>query len=714
MTAVVSAGLTPVLASAQAVVDPQAENDKNLPATVEADEISGHPDREINLERNVEVTRGGMVVNADRATYRVIDDEVEASGNITMRRDGNCYTGDELKLQLETGKGYVLHPTYRMARNNAQGEAERIDFESEERATITNGTYSTCKGTDPDWYLKSDTLRLDTGRDIGTASKTIVYFKGVPILGTPAISFPLSSARKSGVLPPSFGTTSNGGLEITVPYYFNIAPNRDLTLYPNLISRRGLQVGATGRYLSERYSGTTTAEVLLDDQRTNDNRYAIASTHVHSLAPRFTMSWNLNAASDDDYPSDFPRTITTAKQRLLLRDLNFGYSGTFWNAGVRMSNYQVLQDPAAPITRPYDRLPQMSLQAGRQDVAGFDWAADAELTRFDHPDEGRVRGERFVLNPRVSYPIVRPGYFITPRLSFHLTRYALDNPAADTPTTLTRALPTLSVDSGMVFERQTRLFGEQMTQTLEPRLFYVKTPYRNQSAFPNFDTAEADLSFAQLFSENRFVGHDRVSAANQLTAGLVSRYIEPSGSERIRLALGQRFHFSDKRAMLDTAANETRSDMLLSAAGRLTNTITAETNLQYSADLGTVNRANIGMRWQPAPKRVLNLQYRRDLFNNLKQFDVSAQWPISYRWYGVGRVNYSPPDRKIVEGLVGLEYKADCWVFRIVGQRIPTAVERATTAYFFQLELTGLTRLGSNPLDALRSSVPGYQIVNQP
>jgi LPS-assembly protein len=707
MAAAIAAAFTPSFALAQT-------GEEALPATIQAERISGRPDQEIALERNVEVTRGAVTIHADRAVYRVVEDEVEASGDIELRREGGEYTGDALRLRLGSGVGYLLNPTYRIERNNAQGKAVRVDFESKQRATITEGTYSTCEGPDPDWYLKSDTLTLDRARDVGTASKTLVYFKGVPILGTPAISFPLSDARKSGMLPPTVGTTSNGGFEITVPYYFNIAPNRDLTLYPHFISRGGLQLGATGRYLNERYSGETKVEVLPQDRRTGTSRHAISSTHTHSLAPRLGMSWNLNAASDNDYPSDFPRTITAASQRLLLRDLNFNYAETYWNASARMSNYQVLQDPAAPIARPYDRLPQVGLHAGRQDVRGFDWTVDSELTRFWHPDATMVRGERLVVNPRISYPVIRPGYFITPKLSFHLTRYALENTAPGQPDSITRGLPTLSIDSGMVFERDTQLFGQALTQTLEPHLLYVRTPYRDQRLFPNFDTSEADLNFAQLFSENRFVGHDRISEANQLTAALVSRYIEPSGAERIRAAIGQRFYFTDQRVTLGAAPSRQNSDVLIAASGRLTAGITAEASMQYDEDLRTLNRANFGARWQPGPKRVWNLQYRRDLANNLKQVDVSTQWPIADRWYGVGRINYSLPDDKVVEGLAGLEYKADCWVFRVVAQRIPTAVERATTAYFFQLELNGLTRLGSNPLDALSSSIPGYQLVNQP
>jgi len=687
-------------------------DEKDMPASISAEQMSGRPDREIMLERDVEIIRGPTTVNADRAIYRIVEDEVEASGNIRMRRFGDTYTGDELKLKIEASEGYVLNPTYRLERNNAQGKADRIDFEGEDQATVHDGTYSTCEGPDPDWYVKSGKLDLDNARDEGIAHRTLVYFKGVPILAAPAMSFPLSDARKTGVLPPTVGTTSRGGLEVTIPYYFNIAPNRDLTLYPKIFARRGLQLGAEARYLGESYFGETRVEALPGDRQTNTDRYAISSTHTQILAPGLTYTWNINSASDDDYPTDFSRTITAAKQRLLLRDTALSYWTSLWQASARLSNYQVLQDLAAPIARPYDRLPQISFHAGRQDVNGFDWDVDSELTHFWHPT--LLRGERFFLNPRIAYPIIKPGYFITPKLALHASKYRLDSRTPVATNDLSRTLPTLSLDSGLVFEREAPFFGTVMTQTLEPRLFYVYTPYRDQSAFPNFDTAEADLSFAQLFSENRFIGNDRISDANQVTAAVISRYIEPTGAERMRFALGQRFYFTEQRVTLGGARNESRSDLLLSAYGLLTRGLSVEGNVQYSQTLDSMSRANYGIRWQPAPKRVLNLQYRHARVNNLKQVDVSGQWPLSQRWYGVARVNYSLPDNKVAEGLLGVEYKADCWVFRLVGQRTPTAAGQTNSAIFFQLELNGLTRLGSNPLDAIRANIPGYQLVNQP
>ncbi len=712
LTAVVAAAALPNYVLAQKVPSPSKLADRDSPSDISAERMTGRPDRDLQLDDKVEVLRGSTKITSDSAKFRVVEDEVEASGHVRMTRNGDVYNGDELKLNMDAGKGFVTNPTYRLDRTKGQGHAERINFEAEDRATVIEGTYSTCEGTNPDWYLKSSKLRLDTGRDLGVSASSVVYFKGVPILAAPEMSFPLSDARESGVLPPTIGTTNRGGLEVTVPYYFNIAPNRDLTLYPKLIAQRGLQLGVDARYLDPFYSGETKLEFLPQDRLTHTNRYALASVHTQTLTPGLTLNWNINAASDNAYPTDFSNTLTSASQRLLIRDLNLTYGNSFGTFMARTSKYQVLQDFAAPIAQPYDRLPQLTFSALRQDVAGFDFSFDSDFTRFTHPT--LQRGDRLFAVPRLSYPIIRPGYFITPKVSLNATRYKLDDVVAGADASPSRVAPTASIDSGMIFERPATFFGNAVTQTLEPRLFYVRTPYRNQDRLPNFDSSLADLSFTQIFSENRFVGNDRISDANQITAAITSRFLESDGAERARVAFGQRYYLAKPRVSLGAPQEDSRSDVLLSASGRITNAFYAETNMQYSQTLHRLNRANYAIRYQPAPLKVLNLQYRLDLPNNLEKFvDVSGQWPIARRWYGVGRIDYSLKTRKVAEGLLGLEYKADCWVFRAVAQRIPTATQKATTALFFQLELNGLSKLGSNPIDALRRNVPGYQNVNQ-
>lgn len=719
-------------AQAQAALRPaRGVDDPNAPTVIEAERVTGRPDRQVTLERNAEVTRAKTRMTADTACYNIVDDVVKAEGNVKMWRFGDRYQGDALQLQLDSGQGWFLHPAYHLAENNAQGKAARIDFINTDEAVVTDGTYSTCEGPNPDWYLKSSTMRLDQGRDFGTAGKTIIYFKDVPILGTPAMSFSLSGARRSGWLPPSVGFGSKGSGEVMLPYYFNIAPNRDLTLFPRMIFRRGLLMGATGRYMGETglgaYAGQTTAELMLHDRVTNTDRWLVKSLHSQALGPGWSYGWNLNGASDNEYPADFSQSVANSAERQLLREIRSDYSRQYWSLSARVQNYQVLQDPAAAtnpgltVPRPYDRLPQINFHTGRYDIAGFDWSLDAEATRFWHPD--LIRGNRAVAQGQVSYPIVRPSYFITPKLMFNAAKYDLDNNSNVTTTvgtqtrtldsagsTLTRAIPTFSLDSGMVFERDTSLFGRAVTQTLEPRLFYVRTPYKDQSAFPNFDSAEAGFSFAQMFTENRFVGNDRIADADQATVAITSRYLEASGAERLRLAVGQRFYFGNQRVQLDPNAvlNQSHSDALLAASGRVSETWAFDSAVQYNATAHSVFSANYGMQWQPGEKKVINAEYRyvRESFKNV---DVSSQWPLSTRWYGVGRVSYSVLDKKVVESLIGLEYKADCWVFRMGAQRFVTAALTTSTPIFFQLELNGLSRLGlGNPLESFNKSIPGY------
>ncbi len=749
----------PVFAIAQdkAQARPARTDEKKEPTTIQAEQMSGRPDREVFLDGNVDIVRGQTHINSDKATLYQEENLVEGNGNVRMVRYGDRYTGDKLKYNVDTGEGWLLNPKYKLLRSNAQGKGTRADFESSDRATIKDGTYSTCEGANPDWYLQSDELKLDNGTDTGITSKSIVYFKDVPILGVPMMSFPLSEGRKSGFLAPTMGTSSTGGFELSLPYYFNLAPNHDLTLYPRIITKRGFQLGADVRYLDDNFFGETKFEILPNDRLTGTNRYAISSTHTQKLATDFTLSWNINKVSDNTYFSDINghvdglanamsglnnSALAPNAQRLMSREIDFGYATGNWSANARVTNYQVLQDPAylppnpyqvdKLIAIPYERLPQLSFKTWGSGSSGLAWGIDAEFTRFWLSDSNLQlncdikglssgmcadRGDRLVLKPQISYSVIRPGYFITPKLSLHMTNYQIENPIdSSRPSSLNRALPTFSVDTGMVFERETTIFGKNTTQTLEPRLFYVYTPYRDQSQFPIFDTANPGFGYAQLFSENRFIGSDRISDANQLTAALISRYIDPSGAERMRFAIGQRFYFQNQRVYLDTASSQTRSDLLLSASGQLSPTWRIDGALQYSQNLHQASSANFGVQWKPGHNQIFNASYRflrKDDAGvdtlGVDQVNFSGQWPIAGRWSAVGMTSYSLPDNKLVQGLAGLEYNADCWVLRIVGQRIYTSTANAGSAIFVQLQLNGLSKIGSDSVGVLRRSIAGYE-----
>ncbi len=700
---------------------------------IKSESMTGRPDREVILEKNVEIIRDKTEIEADYVRYDIVEDQVNAAGDVRINRAGDRFSGSALRLKMDTGEGFMQSPVYQLLRKNAHGSAARINFESEDTATAIKGIYTTCEGPDPDWYLRTGTLTLDNDRGIGSASNAVLFFKGVPIAGTPYVSFPLSEARTSGFLAPIIGTSTTGGLEVTTPYYWDIAPNRDLTLYPHYISRRGLMLGGDARYLGEGYSGNVRAEALNGDTISGTNRYSASLLHKQNLAPGLRLYTDMSMASDDDYAKDFPFSQVWAgrpafSRRLLPRDVQLHYASSEWSGMLRMIDYQVLQDPNAIIGVPYGRLPQVSFNQFAYSDNGFSWSLNSEFTRFTNPTLSLAQGDRLMVNPRLSYSYNRPGYFLRPSVSVHGTMYSLDRLASAEMTAPSRVLPTVSLDSGLIFERDARFFGQAATQTLEPRLFYTYTPYQKQDStlYPTFDSAQADFNFAQVFRENRFVGNDRIGDANQLTSALITRFLQPNGAERLRLAVAQRFSFENQRVVLGVpdgapgGTTDTRSDLLFLSSGRITEQLRLDANLQYSQTLKEFNRVNFGTYWQPAPMKVLNVQYRRDIRDtavnsttNFELFDISGQWPLSARWYGVGRLNYLIKEKTLGQSLAGFEYKADCWNFRFIGQRVPTAEGLANTTFFIQFDFNGLSSLGSNPMRALRLNVPGYQSLSQ-
>ena len=713
------------------------ESASNSPVQIEAQQINGRPDREITLEKDAKVDKGNAHIEADDIHYDIVDDKVNAVGHVFINRAGDKFTGDQLQLKMDTGIGYMNSPVYRLLRKNAQGRAERVEFDSQDSATVLGGDFTTCEGPNPDWYLKSSKLSLDNDSGTGVARNAILVFKGVPIAGTPYISFPLVEERVSGFLAPTIITSTTGGLEVTTPYYVDIAPNRDLTLYPHYISRRGLMMGGEARYMDREYAGQTKAEYLNNDAVTNENRYIVSSQHRQNFGSGLTFNSNLNAASDNGYPNDFPFSLGFSNpgtsRRLLLRDAVLNYNDADQRAMFRVTDFQVLQDANAPIAIPYARLPQLTYQKFNYYDNGLSLEFNSDYTRFSHATgiQGVTpvvrNADRMVLNPRMTYRWQRPGAFIKPSLSVHMTSYNLDQVPDPSMTAPTRAIPTASLDSGLIFERDASFFGRDATQTLEPRVFISHTPYVKQdlSLYPNFDSAEADFNYAQIFRENRFVGHDRVGDASTVTTALMSRYLEIEGQERLRVAVAQRFSFADPRVILGNPASQTstiadtKSDILLLSSGRVTRELRLDANFQYSQSNQIFNRVNFGTFWQPEPMKVLNVQYRRDIRStdpaaNFEIFDVSGQWPLSARWYGVARLNYLIKEQDIGQSLIGAEYRADCWIFRFVGQRTPTAQGIVNTTVFLQLEFNGLSSLGSNPLTALRANVPGYQKLTQP
>lgn len=706
--------------------------DRNQPTYVTADRVEGVADRDVTAEGRAELRKGDVTIGADRLKYLSASEDVEAVGNVRIQRRGDVIEGPSLKYHLPDSTGLFEKPQYSLAprtrsgdkRENVspvagRGKAEELAFKGENQYDLRDATFTTCKPGVDDWYAKVASLELDFTRQVGTATGSTIYLFDTPIAYLPWMTFALDNQRKTGFLPPSVGSSGKGGPEFTVPYYINLAPNRDVTIASRYMEKRGLQWNGQLRFLEPTTSGEFRFEDLPVDHVTGKRRSAMTLNQGYSNG-RVIGGLNLNKVSDDAYFRDLASRINLTSQTNLVREGFVGYSNSWWGDGSysvvgRVQRFQTLQDPSNIVLTPYARTPQVTLGAVRQDYHGLDVNFTGEYVDFAHPTQ--VIGRRVTMYPSVSLPLITSGSFLTPRIGLHSTRYQLDHVTPGTRTDPSRLVPITSLDGGLIFERPAEVAGRSFVQTLEPRAFYLKVPFRDQSQIPLFDTANADFNYAQIFSENSFAGGDRIADANQLTMAVTSRLLaQQSGQEAVRATIGQRYHLSDQKVTLDsttTLSTYKTSDWLAAISGRISAYWTAETAVQYNPREQREERFTASARYQPEMFRTINLSYRY-LRNQVQQIDLSAQWPLGNSgWYGVGRYNYSLRDRRVVESLGGFEYNGDCWVARVVVQRFAVATSQATNALFLQLELNGFSRLGSNPLETLKRNIPGYSRLNQ-
>ena len=687
---------------------------EETPAYISAQRLEGQTENQIVASGDVELRKRGQTVFADRVVYQQTSQELVADGAVRIEQNGMQMQGPHVKLNLDTNIGEMTKPVFKLAANNSRGSADILLMQGQQKYSVQNVEYTMCPIGNDDWLLKASQLEIDSDRQVGVARNARVEFLGVPILYMPWMNFSLTNKRQSGFLGPIFGSTARSGSEVSLPYYWNIAPNRDATIEPRAMAKRGLMVKNEFRYLDTNYAGEAHLDILPNDTLTNSTRLRSSLRHAHNFGNGLSASTNLNYVSDDAYFRDMSNLLSETSLTNLVREGVLNYGGGWWNATARMQSYQTLQDPAAPVAEPYRRLPQITLGALRP-LAGGDMAFTGELVSFSHPTS--VNGRRLVMYPSLSYPLISaPSFYMTPKVGVHYTDYSLGANNVGALPDSSRTLPIVSLDSGMALERDWKVGKREYVQTLEPRAYFLYIPYRNQNQLPNFDTAQADFNFAQMFTENRFFGNDRIGDAQQVTPSLTSRLLDAnSGAERLRVAVGQRFSFKTPLVNLvsPVEATNSKSDILLAVLGQVTPAWSLNSALQYNPNQARTEKLNVGARYQPESGKVLNLGYRFTR-NSLRQVDISTQWPLSQRWHAMARWNYSLQDNRILELLTGVEYNACCWTARVVAQRFATATNEVSTGIFVQLELSGLVRIGSDPLNALRQSIAGFTKLNTP
>lgn len=675
---------------------PPAPADQAVHFTADRAEAEGDLYR---LRGNVLGQRPGETLWAERIDYHADSDSIAAEGNLRLSRDRLLLWGDQAELDLANDHGKLSNARFWLSDRHLRGRAETLWLEGPQRLRLAHTLFTTCDEGDHFWRIKAARLRLDRAENLGVAYHARLELMRVPVFYTPYLSFPLEG-RKSGLLVPTIGDSNRSGTEYSQPVYLNLAPDRDATITPHYFSRRGILWEGEFRYLNARNSGQITYYTLGGDRVTGADRTALDFAHSGEPLTGWRSDLLFRRVSDSEFLYDFNSRLGSPTLTHLERHGDLSYAGESWSGGLRVQDYQTL-DPSIPVlARPYARLPQMTLALDQQPLLG-PLAADAraEWVRFAR-DEG-VTGKRLDLQPGIALPLEADAGFLTPRVGLRYTQYQLQHQQGDAG--LVRSQPVLSLDSGLFFERE--LQGRARLQTVEPRLFYLYVPYRDQQRLivdenggsRVFDSGLPLFSFDRLFRDNRFTGADRMADANQLSAALTTRFLDDGGRELARAAVGRIFYFRDREVTLPGQAAETApvSNWLGEVSTHWISSLRSKLDLEWDEREQRLERGNLSLRFHPAPRSAVNVAYRYQ-WNLLEQSDVSFMWPLMHGVSLLGRHRYSVRDALLLERVLGFEYASCCWTLRFLERRnrIDVTDEKVNRTLWLQLELKGLSSVG--------------------
>ena len=737
--------LLPQLSSAEDLIsEKQSSEIFQESVEIEGDSLETLLDRKMKAKGNAILKKGNKTIKAEVIEYDQISEKLITQGNTSIDLEKISLSGTKLNYRLSDQTGKMEDATFNIKSDKKEetivqkgiqvtkryydfrGDAKAIFFEGENKTKLESSRLTTCEVDSNDWYIKSKNMEIDTKKDQVKASHASLDFKGVPIFYMPSTSFSLNKNRQSGFLSSTFGTTSKSGFEFRTPYYFNISPNMDATLTARYLGKRGPLADGEFRYLTENYSGINQLQYMNHDQSSGqDNRYFLKLNHQHQFGRGWSGSYDLQKVSDNTYFSDLATMIQVTSVVNLPQRVNLNYSGDIWKLNLLTEKYQTLTNAS---NSPYQRLPQVNL-SGKKDYDNFILDLKSQWTLFERDDKfastftdaQKITGSRFTMTPAITVPLTSEYGYIKPKVSANIRSYNLNNSPDNNKDIVT---PIFSLDSGVYLDRNINFLNQNYTNTLEPRLFYVYIPYKDQSVLPNFDSGLADLNMQTLFYENQYNGQDRINDANQLTASLTSKFLDKNGKERLSAIIAQRYYFEDRRVFGNdlTEAKKANSDIFMGASAKLPNSLNLDAMFQFDPTSNSLLRSTLGSRYNPEPGKMLNVSYR--LFDNiidnnqdLEVFNAAGQWPLGNRFYSIGRYNYDLKSSQTIEVLAGLEYDGGCWVARSIFDRIslPTS-PNPNYAFFIQLELNGIGSIGSdaNKLNNfLYRNVPGLRNVNQ-
>ncbi len=670
------------------------------------------------LKGNVILERGDQVIHSDSLQYNSNTQDVNVAGNLHYERPGLSLQGQSASMNLDNETGEISQAVYRLPANSARGSADQLQMAGDGISIFKNASYTTCAPGNNDWILNAGEVQLDQNTGVGTAEDVKLYFKDTPIAYLPWATFPIDDRRKSGFLIPSVGNSDSTGFDVSIPYYFNLAPNYDATLVPRIMTNRGFLLGGEFRYLDEINQSIFKGEILPDDDdyKNNDTRGAASIEHFTQFNRRLHARLDLNYVSDDKYLEDLGDSLAVTSTKYLERTGSLTYNGDFFTLTGLVQEYQTIDSEISKADEPYKKLPQLTINGSREIAAtNFVGGLFAQYTYFDHNSDSKAKGNRFDILPSVAYDWRRSWGYIKPKASVRYTSYDLDDHTTDS---VDRTTSTFSLDSGLTFERQTSWFGQRSTQTLEPRLFYLYTPEENQNDIPLFDSDDFDFSYESMFRENRFTGADRVGDANQLTLAVTSRFLtEQASTEYLAVTLGQIFYFEDREVQLDytdpdPGYNEDMSSFVAMVRGRPSTNWLMDAGIQLNPDFKDTEKSSLRVKYESPEGHLFSARYFMNdtTDESLEYTKFSAYWPVDFNTRLVGHSYYSLKEDRAIETVAGIEHGSSCcWRFRALAREYQNNADKdSNLSFLLQLELTGLAKLGDDIDSFLEDTIDGF------
>jgi LPS-assembly protein len=668
--------------------DPDLKNNE-IRISSESARLTG-PDITI-FEGNVIMVYRGRKVLADKATYNRATARLELQGHVRIESaEGDVFQTTGAKLDANSEVGTLENGDFYFLTNQSRGNAKKMVLNQDKTVSFESVHFSTCPVDRESWSIYFRRLKIDRKSDDAIGHHAVFRVHKIPVFYSPYLRLPLGNRRQSGFLVPDFGNNDKTGSTFSLPYYFNLAPSYDATLTPRWLESRGVQIGTEFRYLGKTFAGQAEVDYLSGDRLAGIDRSFTTLHHEYRPRKDLTATIDYQQVSDSNYFVDLEGNNLESSPTHLPQRLQLEYHPKGWAIAGQMANYQVLDTTLTPTEQPYQRVPQIGIQMDPRFNSSFTTTLSMRYGRFEHPNASVESATRINLDPGIRYPIYRPWGYLVPRLSGFYTAYTDRTIGSDTA--LTTAI--FSMDAGLNFSRKA-LGSSGWHQTLEPRLFYVYSPYVDQSSLPIFDTAKAEFNFDSLFRENRFVGGDLIGDANQLTLALGSRWLDANDNDRFQAHIGQIFYFQNRKVVLPSAPVETQphSETVAELSGILSDHWYARSTWAIDADSGSTSQTRQFLQYQPSADRILNLGYRY-VQGDGESVDLSGQWKFNPRWTLFSRLQYALNNDTNLDSYAGFRYQACCWAFQAMASRRVDNTGQQVSGMEFRLTLRGFGASG--------------------